>query len=166
MNDIVDVAQYMDKGNMINIPAGSHIFIEVKNFGSDISYFNIIDIEPSGKLNPLLPVVRNNTVVPELHSLSVQPGETKIIAHPIKINPPYGIEVFKVISTGMPFDLGSTIVVPEYRSRGPNDVRPRSTMEKLLGESFQATSSRGAELDQSEMGTSTHEFTFKIVEKK
>jgi hypothetical protein len=161
INDLDDPNLYLDKGNMLNIPAGKYIFLEVQNVGTEVAYFNIIDIEPSGKINPMLPVIKNNTITPEIQSLQVDPGEKKIIKFPMKVSPPYGIETIKVISTGVPFDVASTIVVPEYRSRG--DVTP---IQKILGRSFEGTSSRGVDVETGDMGTNTFEFTFKIVEKK
>lgn len=157
-NDIVDPSTHIDEGNIVNIPAGTYIFLELKNLGDQVAYFNIVDIEPSGRINPLVPSVIQNRIEPPIEELRLNPGETRILKYPIRIGPPYGTETFKVIATGVAFDLASTIRVPEFRTRG--NTLP---VQKLLGESFNRTSTRGAELEQGEMGTNTSEFTFKIV---
>ena len=164
-NKITDTVSYktlVDKGNFVNVSAGTFIFLELTNRGDKVAYYNIVDIEPSGKINALLPRVQADGVQPPITELMLNPGQTKVIPHPIRISPPYGNEVFKVIATGQAFDLASTIKAPTAGTRGGGNP-----IQQLVGRSFDGSfSTRGAEAEFSdEMGTNTSEFTFKIVKK-
>ena len=166
LTDTLDYREIMDKGGFVNIKAGSYIFLELKNEGDYIVYFNIVDIEPSGKINPLLPSVnRSGNVMPNPEELMLKPREKKILKYPIGINPPYGNEMFKVISTSKPFDLGSTINTKgmSATARGARGESP-AAIEVLLGKSFDKSfTSRGASLDEEAGGTNTFAFPFRIV---
>jgi metacaspase-1 len=155
--NIVDPALFTDPGNIINIPAGTYIYLEMQNRGTRTAFYNILDIEPSGRINPLLPAIRQGISDPPVAELKLNPGETRIIRFPVKIAPPYGNEVFKVISSHVSFDIASTIVLPDFRARA-NTI----PVQKLLGDVFNGMAVRG-ELDQRESGTSTSEFVFRIV---
>jgi hypothetical protein len=163
--NITDTLSYktlVDKGSFVNVPAGTYVFLELVNMGNKMAYFNILDIEPSGKINALLPVVQADGVQPPIKELVLAPGQKKVIPYPIRISPPYGNEVFKVIATGQEFDLASTIKAPAATTRGGGNP-----IQQLVGKSFDGSfSTRGAEAEFSdEMGTNTSEFTFKIVKK-
>ncbi|MBL7852795.1 MAG: caspase family protein [Cyclobacteriaceae bacterium] len=164
-NKITDTLSYktlVDKGNFVNVPGGTYIFLELTNWGDKVAYYNIVDIEPSGKINALLPRVQADGVQPPVTELMLNPGQKKVIPYAIRISPPYGNEVFKVIATGQAFDLASTIKAPTAATRGGGNP-----IQQLVGKSFNSSfSTRGADAEFSdEMGTNTSEFTFKIVKK-
>ncbi len=163
--DTLDVKSIMDKGNAVEIQEKSYVFLELINRSEKIAYFNIIDLQPDGKINPLLPRVKDGNVQPPIQELVLKPFSKKVIKYPIYITKPFGNEIFKVIATGAPFDLASTI-----NTRGANAGTRGSSnpIEKLMGNSFNKGFTRGAEpeFEGGDMGTNTSEFTFKIIVKK
>ena len=163
--DTLDMKSIMNKGNAIEIVEKSYVFLELTNRSEKIAYFNVIDLQPDGKINPLLPKVKDGAVQPPIQELVLKPLSKKVIKYPIYITKPFGNEIFKVVATGVPFDLASAI-----NTKGAN-VGTRGSfnpIEKLMGKSFNKGYSRGAEpeFEGGDMGTNTSEFTFKIVEKK
>jgi hypothetical protein len=129
------------------------------------AFYNVIDLQPDGKINPLLPDVAAGEVRPPIAELVLDPGEKTVIKYPILISKPYGNEIFKVIATGAPFDLGSAINTKGL-DRGARGTL--SDIEALMGNTFDKSfSPRGAHarVSQREMGTNTSAFTFKIVRK-
>lgn len=167
--DTLDYRTFLDKGNVLNLPDGSWGIVEARNLGTKKAYFNIVDLEPNGKINPVYPPIDRKTGLlreqPEVFML--EPGQTlPFICCPFSVSPPYGNEIHKVFATGAPFDLSSTINTrgAEVGTRG----KAQSPLEKLMGKSFEKVSTRGTDAEAvnvEEMGTNTFEYVFKIVKK-
>jgi len=162
MADTVDYKTLLDKGNSVNVMEGTYIFIEMQNFGDKVAYYNILDIQPNGIISSVLPRVQNGNVEPPVKELRLEPNEKKVIQWPLWIAPPYGNEMFKVIATGVEFDLASTIKAPAAATRGASNP-----LQKLVANSFNKEfRTRGPEAEFSdEMGTNTSEFTYKIIKR-
>lgn len=98
----IDSTQSNFNGNL-KIKAGTSVVISITNKGLKRIYFNVMDIEPNGKINAIMPK-KNIKIYKE--DLFVEPGETKTFTQfPVKIYPPYGNEVFKIFVSKSPFDL-------------------------------------------------------------
>ncbi len=162
--DTLDMSTVMSRGNVIEITEKSYVFLELMNFSEKIAYFNIIDLQPDGKINPLLPNVKDGNVLPPIQELVLKPLSKRVIKYPIRITKPYGNEIFKVVATGVPFDLASTINTKGTSAGTRGSSNP---IEKLMGNSFNKGFTRGAEpeFEGGDMGTNTSEFTFKIIQK-
>lgn len=78
---------------------GDTIMLWVKNPGKKAVYVNILDIQPNGQINSMLP---NTTLDKPIvaSELKVGPGETRTFPeYIIELAPPLGIEIFKVFVT-------------------------------------------------------------------
>lgn len=172
-NKIADTVNYtlpkLSRGNILEIPTDEaktqqpFVFIEVQNQGDKVAYFNIIDIEPTGAINPIFPPrIKGGGVEPK-EVFKLFPGDKKVFNYAISIAPPFGVELFKVIATDAPFDLTSTIMTRGEATRGGG----LNAFQKKLGSSYEEGFTRGggSEQEESTAGTNTSEFTFKIVKK-
>ncbi len=63
----------------------------------------------------------------------INPGESLEILTYFRIYPPYGTEVFKLISTFKPIDLRSVVAAPANIIRGQENLTP---VERLFSKSF------------------------------
>ena len=96
----------------LELRKGDIIFLQIANTCNRECYVNIVDLQPDGIINPLIPNrhLRNilnqpAPVVPE--DCKLAPGDTLRLMNklPIKIGPPFGPENFKIILSAEPLDL-------------------------------------------------------------
>jgi len=156
IQDTVQLSEFKTTASSLAIPEGTFVFVEVINEGTQGAFFNIVDIEPGGKINSLIPTIQANAVRPEIESLKIAKGKKWIIPVPIRIVPPFGKETFKVVSAGEPFDLASTITVPEYRRRAAS----LTSIEGIFGGVVEGR--RDAEIPDGN-GVTTMDFVFSII---
>ncbi|MBL7778245.1 MAG: caspase family protein [Chitinophagales bacterium] len=130
------------------------VYLKVTNTGDRGAYINIVDIQPDGFINPILPNKKNQI---RKEDCFVRSGESKIFkTYKITIAPPVGQETFKVFLSDDEIDLEDLLVTNDPR----NNVNSRgniSNMAKLLMNSqVNATGTRGAEgsIDTDQNGTS------------
>jgi len=97
-----------ETGNLF-LKNGDVCKVQITNTASQTIYFTILDIQPDDVLSILLPVKGR---LPQEYR--IEPGQT-FTSPLIKIVPPYGNEVFKLITSATPLDL-TTVV----RTRGQN----------------------------------------------
>jgi hypothetical protein len=120
-----------------NIEEGDKIVVEVANLSKSPIFFNIIDLEPTGKINAIMPKkssdVKKNIPANEL---TVPSGDT-IIFHkfPVTIYKPYGNEVFKFFVSNQTLDL-------EYITTKSRDVKKdiTSDLERVFRNSYKSGS--------------------------
>ncbi|MFM7681216.1 MAG: hypothetical protein ACKO7P_00500, partial [Bacteroidota bacterium] len=84
----------MDLAN-IGFKVGDKFFIELVNNNDFPVYFNLIDIYPDNRL----------FMDPELKNKPIYPNRK--FTFPCSVEPPYGMEQFKLIFTDQPIDLSS-----------------------------------------------------------
>jgi hypothetical protein len=95
----------------LEVQEGDDIFLRIVNTGMRKFYINIVDLQPDGKINPVIPNKRlvdlNNNPAPiTADDCKVNPGDTLFFHNlAIHISPPYGEEVFKVFLSGDTLDL-------------------------------------------------------------
>ncbi|HPI31122.1 MAG TPA: caspase family protein [Bacteroidales bacterium] len=126
-----------ETGNLF-LKNGDVCKVQITNTASQTIYFTILDIQPDDVLSILLPVKGR---LPQEYR--IEPGQT-FTSPLIKIGPPYGNEVFKLITSATPLDL-TTVV----RTRGQNpetrgdEVNP---FQKLIAETYRPDgNTRGGE---------------------
>lgn len=100
------IANKMSNGVYAFMP-GDYIAMSITNHSKQRIYFNVIDLEPTGKINMILPKKESDPKkMISKEELYVEPGQTKVFdSFPIKIYPPYGEEIFKVFVSNKPLDL-------------------------------------------------------------
>jgi hypothetical protein len=167
LSDTVQATGVKRNGAIVEVKTdgnGRFIFLEIENFGPQRTYFNVIDIEPGGAVNPIFPprtydaTGRPSGIISK-ENFVLEAGEKKVFNYSINMTPPYGTEVFKVVSAGRPFDLTSTIVTRGGGTRGAD----LNEFEQMLGESYGSEFSRGGARGPTESQVSTAEFVFRIV---
>lgn len=134
------------------------IAIWVSNQSSRAVYFNILDMQPDGVINPVAPNARNSIYS---RDLKVDRGVSGFILKDyfLTISPPYGMEVFKVFVS---FDEINMEMITT--TRGANARGNLNSFESLVKKSFGAT--RGANGNVKASEGATFNIPFRIVEKK
>ncbi len=160
-----EITQYLDKEQFIQneVPGftvENMAVIKVTNNGTKKAFFNIIDIQPDGFINPIIPTVNDA----DGREYYLEPGESAILKNTIVMfGPPYGNEVFKVIATDKAFNLSATIMQHGSSSRGDSS----NIFESALGIGNSGVNTRGAttvSTKKQDDKMSTFEYTFKIKE--
>ena len=87
------------------------VFLRITNTGSKKFYINIVDIQPDGKINPILPNKQvtdiNNAPAPiTWQDCEIESKAERLFKnYSIRIAPPHGEETFKVFLSSNPLDL-------------------------------------------------------------
>lgn len=160
-----DILEYPDPSTVLvnDVPVFSPdvmALIKVTNYGTKKAYFNIIDIQPDGFINPVIPTVHDL----DGREYVLDPGESAVLKNTlVMFGPPFGNEIFKLIATDKPFNLSATILQHGNSTRG--DVS--NVFESALQVGKTGTNTRGASTVSSKSNEDricTFEFTFKIEE--
>ncbi len=89
---------------------GDSFVIEITNTGTKAFYFNVLDLQPDGYINAIMP---NRGQKVYSRDLQVLPGQTRIFDKAfIILSPPYGEEIFKFFFSPKPLDLELIAVPP------------------------------------------------------
>lgn len=151
------VVKPQDTNNIKAVPsfrAGDTLLIRVTNTGTEDAYFNILDIQPDGVINALIP---KKGVDGKEYKLAA--GKSKLlIEKPIKLSPPLGTEIFKIFATSEPINFTQIV-----GTRGENKGSGHP-LELLLQSSYQTRGAEEISLSGEDPG-STFEYTFKIRSK-
>ncbi|MFI5221827.1 MAG: caspase family protein [Bacteroidia bacterium] len=105
------------RNGIISIRAGGHTRVKIKNTSSARLYFNIIDIQPDEKINPVFPKAQELTLK-HAEQYVMEPNSEKELPDIMDISPPFGNEVFKVFACSEPFNLTPAIVNRGIQTRG------------------------------------------------
>ncbi len=125
---------------------GDEITLSIKNTGKKPAYINILDLQPDGIINAILPrKVPTGNETPLLpNSLRYIPGGSSFIFDPkdfkIKIFKPYGNEVFKIFVSEKEIDLEDIA-----NSKGAATRGDLSVLELILKDSYKGVHKRGNE---------------------
>jgi metacaspase-1 len=136
----------------------------IKNTGKSAFYFTLLDIQPDGQLNVILPDENKGYGFEEVR---LEPGQQK--GFPIDgFSPPLGIEKFKVIMSAKQENfsfLNSTNRDFTSRSSTIKDESPLESLFKDLTDgTMTRTTSRGVSVAGIPAKGGTCSFTFKIVD--
>ncbi len=134
----------------------------IKNIGNKPFHFTLLDIQPDGRINVILPDERLGFGIENVRLL---PNQTK----GFKINgftPPLGIEKFKVIMTPDYEDFSFLqINTRNFAAKGQANESPLQELFKDLTDgSMSRTQSRGTSKTTIPSTGGTASFTFKIVD--
>lgn len=134
--------------------------IKVTNYGTKKAYFNIIDIQPDGFINPVIPTVNDI----DGREYVLNPGESAVLKNTlVMFGPPYGNEIFKLIATDKQFNLSVTILQHGNATRGDAS----NIFESALQIGKTGINTRGASTVSAKNNDDrlcTYEYTFKIEE--
>lgn len=159
-----EVLEYLEISDILvnEIPefsTSNMALIKVTNYGTKKAFFNIIDIQPDGFINPVIPTV--NDIDGREYFLDA--GESAVLKNTlVMFGPPYGNEIFKLIATDQPFNLSATIQQHGNSTRGAGSNIFESALQ--VGQSGKNT--RGASTVSAKKRDErmcTYEYTFKIV---
>ncbi|MEI6507751.1 MAG: caspase family protein [Bacteroidota bacterium] len=142
--------------SVIEFKDGSYAKVKVFNKSNERLYFNVIDIQPDGKINPIVPASQELTMK-HAEQYFIEPNSEKEIPFALKISPPYGNEVFKVFASNEPFNLTPFILNNGMQTRGGSGM-VSNAFKKSEVQSRGATAKK---VDKQELHTS--EIIFKIV---
>ncbi len=130
------LVQQKTHNGILEFEAGDSIVLQVTNKGRQAIYVNLLDLQPDGLINALLPD-KASGIYPE--DLKVKPGETRVFdQYTIRLNPPYGTEVFKFFLSRTELDLEDLV-----STRGEGQRGSFSFLEKLVKRSYKS-GTRGA----------------------
>jgi metacaspase-1 len=108
---------------------GDEVYLKITNTGSKRFFINIVDIQPDGKINPVLPNKklkdRNNYPAPiRAEDCIVKAGDSLLLKTlSITIYEPYGEEMLKVFLSEDKLDLEDILTDnDDSKSRGPGGV--------------------------------------------
>jgi hypothetical protein len=115
-------SRYMN--GSLEIKEGDQVRLQVINTGDRSFYINIVDVQPDGIINPVLPNRSLEDVNGRLAPITADDcklnrGDTlKILnAMTITMEPPYGDEVYKVFLSADRIDLEEILVTPDGQKR-------------------------------------------------
>jgi len=139
---------------------GDKFRLLITNNGKQDVYVNILDLQPDGVINPLLPN-QAKRITPE--ELLFPAGTSKLFNSVITISPPYGKETFKIFVSTDLINMEDIATTRGVSSRGGN----LKILEKLVQKSYDRPLQRGAgvELDNNDANGSTFNLYFDIVRK-
>ena len=143
------------KNGVYEYQVGEKMVIWVRNTGIRPFYFNVLDLQPDGKINAVLPKRDKNVYADDL---KVNGGSSYLFdKFVISITPPFGQEIFKIFASYDKIDLEDIATSGGKGTRGNLYV-----LERLVGNSYDAAS-RGAETnDISNADGLTYNMLFRI----
>ena len=136
----------------LELKEGDEVYLKITNTGDKKFYINIVDMQPDGKINPMLPNKRlkdkNNYPAPiRAEDCSVKKDDSLLLKNlVIKIYPPYGEETLKIFLSAEKLDLEDILTddTNDSQSRGPGGVL--NNMAKIFKNSkVNNKGTRGAE---------------------
>lgn len=160
-NGVPDTSKVHAANTSYAFAAGDTVMIWVSNTGKKGLYFNILDMQPNGVINPVVPINSPDfKVTPE--ELFIKPGISYVIKNPIELTPPYGTEVFKIFVSERLIDMTSIA-----NTRGEGTRGNFTALEGLVKSSY-TVGTRGAKPIAPVGGSSgsTYNLLFEIKEKK
>lgn len=127
--DTVNTRSWMKNG-IYEFYEGDTVVLQVVNKSRQAIYLNLMDLQPNGLINVLLPNKAGN-VFPE--DLKIKAGESRLFdQYTIALHPPYGNELFKIFLSRTELDLEDLVA-----ARGSGAERGSfSYMEKLLRKTY------------------------------
>lgn len=151
VNDQIDTAALVQKtvNGVLEFTEGDQVTLSIHNKGKKAVYVNILDIQPDGIINAILPYKNapdgKRNYLPQ--DLRIMAGQEYIFEPKdflIKLSKPYGTEVFKVFVSEKEIDL-EPMATKKFQSG--NSIQKRGDLtqiESLLIDSYQPVIKRGS----------------------
>jgi len=156
VTDTLERKAFMVDG-VFTVEPGDAVWMKITNRGKVPAYVNVIDIQPNGIVNVILPEISNNETSRDYR---IMPGQEYIVKTKyVEFSPPFGNEIFKVFATTVPVDFKSIGL-----SRGGDNTTYRHPMENAFRNVFQV-GSRGGNVGSvsTSSGGNTYSYTFRIA---
>jgi len=135
---------------------GDRFVLRVNNRSKKSVYVNILDLQPDGLINAILPN-KNHRIYPE--DLLIPAGATYLfINYIISLSPPYGKEVFKIFASADIMDMEDIVTYKDESSRGT--ITP---FERLIKNSYSTAGTENKFI--TDVNGSTFNVFFDIVPK-
>ncbi|MCX7743982.1 MAG: caspase family protein [Flavobacteriales bacterium] len=158
VNEYIDTRGRMDDKNAMVFSKDDQFVIKAKNTGNSDVYVTVIDIQPDGRINPIL-VADNASNAKDLLVEAGQEKEFKVLID--GFGEPYGTEVFKIFITSKPLNLKPII---DAQGKIPSGTRgDKNPLENLFIDSYMNT--RGPKIVGSIPATSSGtvtQITFRV----
>lgn len=158
--DTLALSEFMVNG-IPELPKGTYCAIKIKNHGKKSCYFSIIDIQPDGLINPIVP---NAICKLGPDDYLIDTGKVFVTPFTVKMAPPYGKELYKVFASDQPIDMSLTVT-----TRGDKKHSNEQSIEKLFRKTYDPVSmagKRGTEVNDINSGSfGTRDYPFIIKEK-
>ena len=122
----IPLEEKMDEAGNLHFQDGDGFQIKIYNQGEKTAYYTLIDIQPDNLVNILIPDSKAKEVPVDFQ---IGPGEIILVKKVFAIGPPAGTEVFKLVATDEPIDLGSIV-----QSRGATKDASPNPFERLYAE--------------------------------
>ncbi len=130
----VDLAKMKSRTKLgrLELKVGDEVYLKIINTGVKKFYINIVDIQPDGKINPVIPNknlrdINNNPAPIRWEQCTVNKGDSLFFRDlSITIGPPLGEEVFKVFLSSDPLDLEEMLT-----SNSTNNSQSRGVLNNL-----------------------------------
>jgi hypothetical protein len=114
----------------LELQEGDEVYLKITNTGDKKFFINIVDVQPDGKINPVLPNknLKDKDGYPapiRAEDCTVNKGDSLLLKNlTIKIWPPYGEETLKVFLSGEKLDLEDILTddANDSQSRGAGGV--------------------------------------------
>jgi hypothetical protein len=151
--DTLDIKDFIDANGTPTFTPKDRVLLKVINRSNFPIYFNIIDIQPDGIINAIVPDPRKNE---SLEEYRLEAGQSHILrGRYIGFGPPYGLETFKTFVSYQPLNL-----TPIVRSKGTAATRGNlsNKIEILFSDAFSLH--RGANLNDLSGGIDAATFSF------
>ncbi|MDZ4806718.1 MAG: caspase family protein [Bacteroidota bacterium] len=136
----------------LELKEGDEVFLKITNTGDKKFFINVVDVQPDGKINPVLPNknLKDKDGYPapvRAEDCTVNKGDSLLLKNlSIKIWPPYGEETLKVFLSGEKLDLEDILTddANDGQSRGAGGVL--NNMAKIFKNSkVNGSGTRGTE---------------------
>ena len=154
--DTLDLSEYLKEDAVPTFTEKDQFMIEVTNTGNRSAYFNIIDIQPDGYINPVVPATGKDG-----KEYMIRKGQTYTVPDVLLdgFYEPYGTEIFKVFASKEPLNLS-----PIISSKGVGTRGSSNPLETILQDTYQNTRGPNVKVSSmpSEASGSTFEFIFRI----
>ncbi|MGQ0737429.1 MAG: caspase family protein [Bacteroidota bacterium] len=134
----------------LELKVGDTVYLKIINTGLKKFYVNIVDIQPDGKINPIIPNkglkdINENPAPIRYDQCFVNKGDSLFFKDlSITIGPPLGEEIFKVFLSGDPLDLEEILTTNNDTNSQSRGVL--NNLAKIFKDSqVNATGTRGGE---------------------
>lgn len=153
-----NIIQSENQNSVLALKAGSYVKVKVTNKGNNRMFYNIIDIQPDGQVNAILPM-QSELTIKHAEQYVLEAGAERILPFVIDIAPPFGNEVFKLFASNEPFNLVPFIASAGLQTRGSNE----SIISAFKKDNIQTRGAAGVN-KQEQQQLITNEVVFRIVE--
>ena len=145
------------KNGVCSFAEGDEFTLLVTNNSHGPVYFNIIELQPDGIINPIVPNREQNVYA---RDLQIEAKTSKLFSDfIIGIGPPFGTNIYKVFVSKKPIDLESLInPLDNSTYRGSFGV-----LEKLVTASQETSRGSNVSVKTSQANGSVHDLIFEIV---